>query len=195
MIIIFERERFKRHPDTSLIDLEQWTILVVFLVFLTIALIATYYAFKKIIRPGVSREIRKQVMRRHILYIAIISVTFVLYGYKILIEDVFGRQNPNWLDFTANILFAAQGVFLAVLRLSEPLIWKTFKDKFLSVCCCRRDLDEAQQEEIETLNTFLATSFNVELVYIILKAITKFSKELIILEGGEMSKTIKESKV
>ena len=71
--------------------MEQWTVLVTFIIFLVVALTATYYAFKKIIRPGVSREIRKQVMRRHILYIIIISITFVLYGYKILVEDVLGR--------------------------------------------------------------------------------------------------------
>ena len=81
------------------------------------------------------------------------------------------------------------------MRISEPLIWKTFKDKFMSVCCCKKNFEQAQQQEIETLNTFLATSFNVELVYIILKAITKFSKEQVIMEDGEMSKTINVTKI
>ena len=43
------------------------------------------------------------------------------------------------------------------------------------------------KDEQESLNSFLATSFNVELVYIILKGITKFSKEEKKLQSGQSS--------
>ena len=48
-------------------------------------------------------------------------------------------------------------------------------------------------EENGTLASFLATSFNVELVYIILKGITKFAKEKKKIDSGE--KQPKDSKI
>ena len=43
--------------------------------------------------------------------------------------------------------------------------------------CCKRDSDDGgdEEEEIASLFTFLTSSLNVELVYIILKGITQFS--------------------
>jgi hypothetical protein len=64
---------------------------------------------------------------------------------------------------------------VAIIRLSEPIVWGTLRTNF---CCCqgvkKRGLEAIQKE---SLNTFLATSFSVELVYIILKSITLFNKE------------------
>ena len=63
-----------------------------------------------------------------------------------------------------------------MLRLSEPLVWRTFKNKMKETlcCCCKCEQDSGDEYE-ETLSTFLATSFNVELVYIILEGITTFT--------------------
>lgn len=44
------------------------------------------------------------------------------------------------------------------------------------LCCGKRRRGDTH-EEADTLTAFLATSYNVELVYIILKGITSFSKE------------------
>jgi hypothetical protein len=77
--------------------------------------------------------------------------------------------------FIATILFCSQGFILAVLRLSEPLVWKTLKDNiFYYLSCGMYKAKQNNLEEADTLTTFLATSYNVELVYIILKGITSF---------------------
>jgi hypothetical protein len=58
-------------------------------------------------------------------------------------------------------------------------------------CKCRRENPDGAPEKDgkikEGLNTFLASSFNVELVYIILKGIQKFTKERKRIEDGRSS--------
>ena len=79
-------------------------------------------------------------------------------------------------------VFASQGLFLSLLRISEPIVWQTFKEMMRKFCRCEK---KGKQEPMkEGLNTFLASSFNVELVYIILKGIQKFTKELKAIEEG-----------
>jgi hypothetical protein len=83
-----------------------------------------------------------------------------------------------WINFTATLLLCSLGFILSLYRLSEPLVWRTLKDIFIfTICCGRRRRDKEHVDEAETLTAFLATSYNVELVYIILKGITSFSKE------------------
>ena len=94
------------------------------------------------------------------------------------------------------MLLASQGIWLSILRLSEPAVWKTVKTKMPDWWpCCKAGREEAKRtaDENGTLASFLATSFNVELVYIILKGITKFSKEKQKIESGE--KKPSESKI
>ena len=79
-----------------------------------------------------------------------------------------------------------QGVLLSALRLSEPLVWKTVKTKICSSICRVTVVEKDAADENQTLSAFLATSFNVELVYIILKSITKFSKELKAIKDGKI---------
>jgi hypothetical protein len=66
------------------------------------------------------------------------------------------------------------------------VVWATFKNKIKQVICgcCGREYELEDQND-ETLSTFLATSFNVELVYIILEGITKFTNEVKAIEIGE----------
>lgn len=98
-----------------------------------------------------------------------------MYAIKILLRDLQGKNDyPNWLSVTANMLCASQGILLTLLRLSEPLVMKTLTQKTKVLCCGEKPVPEDDDEE--TLNVFLATSFNVELVYVILKSVTKFAK-------------------
>ena len=65
------------------------------------------------------------------------------------------------------------------------MVWKTFKDTFMKVVTCGRYHPQKDNyEEADTLTTFLATSYNVELVYIILKGITSFQKEQMSIDQG-----------
>ena len=69
--------------------------------------------------------------------------------------------------------------------MSEPFVWKSLKNAIIYIFCCGRKKPQADSaEEADTLSAFLATSYNVELVYIILKGITDFAKEQFRIEQG-----------
>ena len=77
--------------------------------------------------------------------------------------------------FSASLVYAFQGGIVAIIRLSEPIVWGTLRTR---LCCCPGVKKRGRSAiEKESMNTFLATSFSVELVYIILKSITLFNKE------------------
>ena len=67
---------------------EEITILSAFIVFLVIAIPATIFASRRILRKGVSESVRKEIISRHIKYILILTLTFALYAWKIFEEDV-----------------------------------------------------------------------------------------------------------
>ena len=161
---------------------EEITILGSFILFLFIAVPVTIFASRRILRKGVSENVRREVISRHIKYIIILIFSFVLYGWKIFEKDILDTQEPSWLDQLSVYLFASQGLFLSLLRISEPLVWQTFKQMMRKFCRCEKKNGEYAVKE--GLNTFLASSFNVELVYIILRGIQKFTKELKAIEEG-----------
>ena len=166
--------------------MEEISVLAAFIVFFIIAVFSTIFASRRLLSKGISNDVRKEVISRHIKYVLILTLTFVLYAWKIIFNDILGIEESDTLDAISVYIFASQGIFLSLLRLSEPVVWRTFSDKFKQVCCCCcYDKDKANDGgHEETLSTFLATSFNVELVYIILKGITKFTKELKQIELG-----------
>ena len=102
---------------------EEITILASFLIFILIAIPATIFASRRILRKGVSVSVRRAVISRHIKYILILFLTFFLYAYKIFTEDVLNEKEPSWLDQVSIYAFASQGIWLSILRLSEPLVW------------------------------------------------------------------------
>ena len=168
---------------------EEYTILGAFFIFIVIAVPSTIFASRRILRKGVSESVRREVISRHIKYIAILILTFTLYGVKIFMEDFLHISEPHWLDSVSIYVFASQGLCLSILRITEPLVWQTFKEMVRGCCKCMKMVDEDEEDDEnnkvkEGLNTFLASSFNVELVYIILKGIQKFTKELKAIEEG-----------
>lgn len=92
---------------------------------------------------------------------------------------------PDWLDAFNIYYFVLVSVVYAILRLNEPVVWATFKQDVTQ--CCRRNRngevgDNAEKVSQEgdvlsdTLNAFLTSSLNVELVYTILKGIRRIVK-------------------
>ena len=71
---------------------EEVTILIAFSIFLIVAIISTIFASSRILRKGVSEDVRKEVISRHIKYIAILVLTFILYSWKIVNEVVFNKN-------------------------------------------------------------------------------------------------------
>ena len=62
---------------------EEITILISFAIFIIIAIPATIFASRRILRKGVSESVRREVISRHIKYILILTLSFILYAWKI----------------------------------------------------------------------------------------------------------------
>ena len=80
-------------------------------------------------------------------------------------------QNNKAVEFF-KILFQTQGIFMPFLRVFEPYFFKVFRDKTLDLLCCCRKSTTNEDKQVAPLFMFLASSLNVELVYIILQGIT-----------------------
>ena len=139
---------------------------------------------RRLIKPGFSKQVRRTVLLRQIRYILTIFIVFTfffvtksIWGYDIYRKSGYDENKIFWWNFVATFLLCALGFILSLYRLSEPLVWKTLKDTLGFVLCCGKRRRGDTHEEADTLTAFLATSYNVELVYIILKGITSFSKE------------------
>lgn len=147
-----------------------------FTVFISIAVFTIVSTTRRLIKPGFSKQVRRTVLIRQIRYI--LTIAFVFVCFFITESIAFKANHKFWFDFVGILLLCSLGFVLSLYRLSEPLVWKTLKDKLMFVLCCGCKKPEADSiEEADTLETFLATSYNVELVYVILKGITSFSKE------------------
>ena len=94
---------------------------------------------------------------------------------------------PGWIDAFCIYYFCAVGFFLAILRLNEPIVMRTFRrDMSRFICCGKSDtagsVSDASSEGdggdvlSDTLSSFLTSSLNVELVYTILKGVRRIVK-------------------
>jgi hypothetical protein len=85
------------------------------------------------------------------------------------------------------VLYFSQGIMGPLIRGNEvafrSIVWKTMKQDFKWLFCMR-DYETKEEETMTPLFLFLASSFNTELVYVILKGITQFSY-LINMNGND----------
>ena len=83
------------------------------------------------------------------------------------------------VDLVSTISTLSIGIILTLIRLAEPyfrfLIRKRWNQWF-GIWLKETDSKNNAEELTDTLAAFLTASLNVELVHIILKGITKFSK-------------------
>lgn len=84
------------------------------------------------------------------------------------------RLTPfQYISFVASM---STGLFMGVIRLFEPYFFFLFKKAFFTLFgqpYTEEQLDEKQNQITDTTNAFLKSSLNIELVHIILKAISE----------------------
>ena len=149
------------------------------------------YAYLKLSKPGLSRQVRSLILSRHLftMLFFVIANAYLLMSWTVCLLPRWHNLQTNevkiddqptmirWLVYTGEFFFKSQGIFLSLLRFSEPLFFKILTQKMAN-CCSRKkstDLeDDFTEKEMTPLFLFLASSLNVELVYIILKGITQF---------------------
>ena len=151
--------------------------------FVAIFIISLVYGVIKLTRPGISQDVRKKVLGRHALYIIFFFIvnlytmgSSMLSNKKVLRAFRHGYFQNNTFVLILKLLFQVQGIFMPFLRVFEPYFFRVFREKTLDlICCCRKSETSADVKQVAPLFMFLASSLNVELVYIILQGITQFS--------------------
>lgn len=161
--------------------------------FVLIALYSCVFAFRRLTRPGMSVEVRYVFIRKHITYVSTFIVLWSVslsHSYFQIFYAAQDLQNapdgPERMKEYAKIdstmmkisIYACliTGFVMSVIRAQEPyfkfLIMKEVKGWFGIYV---DENDKAQSYANDSLATFLTSSLNVELVHVILEAITKYT--------------------
>ena len=154
-----------------------------------IAFFSVFYASRRLERPGVSYEVRKMFQKKHLAYV----IVFILIWTIQLVQNYYqlfnsfmtpGMQAPQGqpVFIVSSVMTFSTGIFLTAVRFIEPL----FRYLMLSLVyqyygLVLDALKEGQNEEQkliekDALSSFLSSSLNIELVYVLLQSITTFSK-------------------
>ena len=100
--------------------------LFVFIIFATAGVISTFTAFQMVRKPGVSIEVRKLILSRHVGY----TVLYLICNLFIAIRNFYFVFNINpdsfnnqWYVVVLGVLFYCQGILVALLRAFEPTFY------------------------------------------------------------------------
>jgi len=106
-ISIFEGYKYSKNIEGY--KAEEATILSSFMFFVIVASITAVFAAKRILKPGISPQVRNMVIQRHIKYIIAVTISFLPYAVKIVMLDLLNLHSRFDEDFyfAANILFAS----------------------------------------------------------------------------------------
>lgn len=106
-------------------------------------------------------------------------------------------ENPSQ-KYTRHIwieaFFALFGVFLGVVRISEPFIWTNIKADF-SLMCCKNKKTERAKFSKQSLDSFLNSAMNIEYVYVLLLSLNKYFGECMQYDQFQIEKKKDEVKI
>jgi hypothetical protein len=105
--------------------------LISYFVFCMAGVTSSIFAYKFFSRPGMSREVKSLVLKRHISCI----VFFFVMNQYVMISCVqnlafpkFDVNNTYWWTCGLKIMFYMQGYFMPFIRCTEPAFIQSFKD-------------------------------------------------------------------
>lgn len=158
--------------------------------FMLVGFYSIILAYKRLVRPGVSIEMRKLFLKKHALYVVALIIIWIfclLYNYYDLFNpynalsqlhirdlEIQAQLSSPPVQIVSYIAMFSTGVVMVSIRIFDPFF------RFLVQQTCLEWFGVIKQEpkegiNAEVLSTFLSSSLNIELVYIILAGITKFS--------------------
>jgi hypothetical protein len=181
-----------------------------------IAFLSLFYAYRRLERPGVSKEVRAMFFKKHSLYVGMfifiwtiqLSQNYYALMNPIVVPETGETYDQDPLEHLAESLglrgdiqqanrnvsteesFAYQlsgfmtfsaGIFLSSVRFVEPLfrvmLWTYLYQFFGQIYLDSGNVPEEYKiVKDNVLSSFLASSLNVELVFIILKSVTTLTK-------------------
>jgi hypothetical protein len=112
--------------------------------FITVGLFSVVYASKMLCSSGISKQARNIVLLRHVGSIAgfLIGQSYLL----LCILPLFNVEPPEWVDKLTLFLFSSQGIYMPLLRLSEPFFFKTVMKNLRNIgkhlCCHEIDVPD-----------------------------------------------------
>ena len=123
--------------------------------YVVIFIFSAVYAWVKLGGPGMNKEVRLLVMKRHIitgLFYTFSNIYMVWSGICVVIgAECIVKMNttdPTVFMMIFKIIWACQGFFLPLGRVFEPYFFKVCADAFKDFCCCgkhKKELDNAQE--------------------------------------------------
>lgn len=173
-------------------------LLNLFQIFILTALYSLAYAYKRLVRNGVSKIARWAFFKKHLVYVVVISIVWIFqlitnyfriyyslyYQNK---EQEFSQASEtssddritdkfhsyNSINTVSQVTMFGTGLLLSFVRILDPYYRQVIRMSFLSYFGIVSDPPE-QGIQSKPLNSYLAESLNVELINIILQAITLF---------------------
>ena len=107
--------------------------------------------------PGMNKEVRILVMKRHIItgLLYLFSNVYMIWSSLTIImgEDYIAKMNttnPTVLMMIFKLIWACQGFFIPLGRVFEPYFFKICVDALKNFCCCskhKKELDVVQERE------------------------------------------------
>jgi hypothetical protein len=112
-----------------------------------VSIVSILYAIKKLCKPGISNETRKLVLVRHVLSIVGFQISQAYFMMSFFVVQ--GIDVRTIYTATSVVIFSAQGIYMPLLRLSEPfffgVVWQNIKD-LRDKLLCRTNL---KQQELQ----------------------------------------------
>jgi hypothetical protein len=105
-------------------------IMTIFVSYFFIAIFSIFYAFKKVCKPGISKETQKLVLVRHIISIIcfMISQTYLISSIIYVAIPPYKRDREGFqIVYVFKILFISQGIYMPILRASEPFFFDVIR--------------------------------------------------------------------
>ena len=142
---------------------------------------------KRLFVKGTSDDLRKKVLKRHIIYIVLYmgvlwSIFFDLFEWSNSYTAYLGSTGYYIVSF---LFFELIGVPIAIIRISEPFVYQEFKAMIQKFFCCTKKRAEKKLEfSDESLCSFMNSAANIEFVYLILLGINNFMENLSIEDDG-----------
>ena len=160
-------------------------------VYIMFSMFSVAYAYRINTRPGMSSDIRRAFVRGHLEYVLCYILTwlpylglnyFILYSTSRLGTNITRntiQDHPHYTDelhrWEGAYMFSSMltGLMMSIVRIREPLFWSSakvyinqfFGETDVSLSKSRKGMDG-------TTLSFLMSSLNIELVHIILTAVS-----------------------
>ena len=106
-----------------------WTQLISFICFMIMGLFSSFWACSKLSKPGISREVRMLVLKRHVSYIIcyfLCNLYLLIQGIQLYEKNKLKKSiktGETWINIS-EIAYFSQGLIIPAIRAVEPYFFR-----------------------------------------------------------------------